>query len=89
MTGRVATKAGPFPGGMTHRPSGLFWSEASFAMNLQYDTPADATEFFDAYTSIAGNLPFAASVHALPGGDLLVVHATSDDIADRVVEAAG
>lgn len=61
----------------------------ALAWRLAWDTPDDATEFFDAYTSIAGNLPFAASVHALPGGDLLVVHATSDDIADRVVEAAG
>ena len=29
-----ATNASPFPGAITHRPSGLFWSEASLARNL-------------------------------------------------------
>ena len=60
----------------------------ALAWRLAWDAPTDAAEFFDAYTAIVGNLPFAASVRVVPGGDLLVVHATSDDIADRVVEAA-
>ena len=34
-TGKVATNAGPLSGVMTHRPSGLFWSDASLATNLQ------------------------------------------------------
>ena len=34
LTGSAATKASPLPGGITHRPSGLFWSEASLARNL-------------------------------------------------------
>ena len=35
LTGSAATKSGPFAGGITHRPSGFRWSEASLAMNLQ------------------------------------------------------
>lgn len=57
------------------------------AWRLAWDTPADATEFSDAYESILGRLPFTASVRALPGGDVLVVHASSDEIADQVVDA--
>ena len=34
-TGSEATNSGPFSGVITHRPSGLRWSEASLAMNLQ------------------------------------------------------
>ena len=35
LTGAPPTRhAAPFAGGMTHRPSGLFWSDASLAMNL-------------------------------------------------------
>lgn len=57
------------------------------AWRLAWDTPADATEFSDAYESILGRLPFTASVRALPGGDVLVVHASSDEIADRVLDS--
>ena len=35
LTGRVATNAAPLCGGMTQMPSGLFWSDANLAMNLQ------------------------------------------------------
>ena len=34
LTGSPRTKAGPRAGVTTHRPSGLFWSEANLARNL-------------------------------------------------------
>ncbi len=34
LTGRVATNAAPLCGGMTHRPSGLFWSLAQLGDEL-------------------------------------------------------
>ena len=41
-------KGGPIAGVMTNRPLGLRWSEASFARNLLYDTPADAVSWVSA-----------------------------------------
>ena len=41
-TGSASTKPGPMRGVITNSPSGLFWSDASLARNLLYDTPAEA-----------------------------------------------
>jgi hypothetical protein len=84
--GAAATAARGWGGDRVTVASG---PDGSFAVawRLAWDTPADATEFSDAYGSIVGSLPFAASVRAVPGGDVLVVHASTDEIADQVVDA--
>ncbi len=58
------------------------------AWRLAWDTPADAAEFFDAYSSIAGDLPFAAQVHRTSESEVLVVHAPTLDLANQVRQAA-
>lgn len=58
------------------------------AWRLAWDTPADAAEFFDAYSSVAGDLPFAVQVHRLSESETLVVHASTLELANQVREAA-
>jgi hypothetical protein len=58
------------------------------AWRLAWDTAADGQEFADAYRGILGALPFAATVSQLSGGDVLVVHASSDDLLRRTLDAA-
>ena len=62
-------------------PDGAF----ALAWRLAWDEAADGAQFLDAYGSILESLPFAASVRAVPGGDVLVVHGSNDAIADAVV----
>ena len=53
------------------------------------DTAADAGEFADAYGSIADGLPFPATVVDLGDDEVLVAHASSEELLDQAVEAAG
>jgi len=82
-----ATAAGRGWGGDRITAVGSADGEFALAWRLAWDAAADATEFLDAYTTALGSMEFAASVRALPGGDILVVHASSDEIADQVVAA--
>lgn len=66
-------------------------SDGAFAVKwrLAWDTSADADEFADAYSSVTEGLGFPASVERLASGDVLVIHASSDDVLRAVREAAG
>lgn len=66
-------------------PDGAF----AVAWRLAWDTPADADEFASAYEQVAPTLGFSASVERLADGDVLVVHASDDDLLRRAAEAAG
>ncbi len=55
---------------------------------LAWDTVADATEFADAYRSVADDLPFPVRVEELTDGSILVGHASDDEILDQTVEVA-
>lgn len=65
-------------------PDGAF----AVAWRLAWDTPADATEFVAAYRSTLAVLGFPASVRALGDRDVLVTHASSQDVLRRVADAA-
>lgn len=62
----------------------------SFAVTwrLTWDTADDGGEFASAYATVVDSLDFAASVIDLPDGDVLVVHASSDEILAQAIEAA-
>ncbi len=60
----------------------------ALAWRLAWDTPADAAEFAGAYESILDELPFPASVTELAGGEVLVAHASSDELLAQTVSAA-
>ena len=59
------------------------------AWRLVWDTPADADEFEDAYTSVVSGLGFPASVTRVDDDEVLVAHGSSPDVLRRTVEAAG
>jgi hypothetical protein len=84
----VANAAGAGWGGdravVASGPSDAF----AVTWRLAWDTPADADEFADAYRGVLGVLPFAATVSELANGDVLVVHASSDDVLRRALDAA-
>jgi hypothetical protein len=65
-------------------PDGAF----AVAWRLAWDAPQDADEFVDAYNAVIPTLGFPASVTALDGGEVLVTHASSDDILRRTIDAA-
>ena len=58
------------------------------AWRLAWDSAGDATEFADAYQVVVDGLGFAASVTELPNGEVLVVHASDDELHDQTVDAA-
>lgn len=58
------------------------------AWRLAWDTQADADEFTVAYEGILGQLPFPAAVAQLGDGEVLVAHASSDDLLQRTIDAA-
>jgi hypothetical protein len=58
------------------------------AWRLAWDTQADAAEFATAYRGILETLPFAADVVELANDEVLVVHASSDDLLERTIDAA-
>ena len=53
-----------------------------------WDTAADAGEFADAYRQIADALPFSAAVVEETDGSVLVVHASSEDLLRRAMQAS-
>ncbi|MBA2264297.1 MAG: hypothetical protein H0W10_06530 [Chloroflexi bacterium] len=55
---------------------------------LAWDTPADAAEFLSAYRTVVDALPFPATVLEVGDGQILVAHASSDDLLRRTVDAA-
>ena len=61
----------------------------ALAWRLSWDTAADAGEFADAYGLIADALPFPATVVDLGDDEVLVAHASSEELLDQAVEAAG
>ena len=58
------------------------------AWRLAWDTPADAQEFLAAYRSIVNAFAFPASVIEVSGGEILVAHASTEDLLRRTVDAA-
>ena len=58
------------------------------AWRLGWDSAADATEFAEAYQIVVDGLDFPASVTELPNGEVLVAHASSEQLLDQTVDAA-
>ena len=58
------------------------------AWRLAWDTPTDAAEFAAAYRGILGTLDFPATVVELGDDEVLVVHASTDDLVRRTQDAA-
>ena len=55
---------------------------------LTWDAAEDADEFVTAYETAIDSLDFPASVTELANGDVLVAHASSENLLDRTVDAA-
>ena len=62
--------------------------EFAVAWRLAWDSPADAQEFLDAYRSIVNTFAFPASVIEVSDGEILVAHASSEELLRRTVDAA-
>ena len=58
------------------------------AWRLAWDSPTDAREFLAAYETVVDGLDFPASVTELPNGEILVAHASTDELLERTVDAA-
>ena len=58
------------------------------AWRLAWDGASDAGEFVDAYQDAIATFDFAASVTVLPNGEVLVAHASDEELLDVVVDAA-
>ncbi len=58
------------------------------AWRLSWDSATDAAEFVTAYELVIGTLEFPATVVELSDGDILVVHASTDELLARTVDAA-
>ncbi len=56
---------------------------------LAWDSAEDAAEFADAYEAVAATLPFPAAVRSIGDTEILVVHASTDDLLKQVVDGAG
>src|SRR5688500_6094302 len=61
--------------------------EFAVAWRLAWDEPSDASEFLEAYRTVAATLPFSATAGEV-GDEILVVHASNDALMLRTVEAA-
>ncbi len=64
--------------------------DESFALtwHLTWDSDDDAGEFASAYATVVDSLDVAAQVIDLRDGDILVVHASNDEILSQAIEAA-
>jgi hypothetical protein len=62
--------------------------EFAVAWRLAWDSATDAEEFADAYATVTDALPFPAVVRAIGDDEVLVVHASDDDLLNRVADAA-
>jgi hypothetical protein len=58
------------------------------AWRLEWDSAADATEFADAYRVVVNALDFPATVTGVGDDEVLVVHASSEEILRRALDAA-
>jgi hypothetical protein len=58
------------------------------AWRLAWDSTPDAVQFVDAYETAIDALDFPATVELLPDGEVLVVHASSDELLDDTLAAA-
>ena len=58
------------------------------AWRLAWDSPADAAEFLAAYETVVDGLDFPASVTELPNGEILVAHASTEDLLRQTIDAA-
>ena len=56
---------------------------------LAWDTAADADAFSAAYASVIEQLDFPAQIGSLPGGEVVVVHASSAQLVETVLDAVG
>jgi hypothetical protein len=54
-----------------------------------WDTPEDAAEFAAAYEAAASDLGFPVEVGAAEGAEVLVIHASDEDVLRRVLDALG
>ena len=62
--------------------------EFVLAWRLAWDSAADATEFADAYGAVTPTLPFPAAVRAVGDSEVLVVHASTEDLLKQVADGA-
>jgi len=62
--------------------------EFAVAWRLAWDSATDADEFADAYATVTDALPFPAVVRAIGDDEVLVVHASDDDLLGQVADAA-
>jgi hypothetical protein len=60
----------------------------ALAWRLSWDSPADALEFQAAYETVVDALDFPASVTHLSTGQILVAHASTEDLLRQTVDAA-
>jgi hypothetical protein len=60
---------------------------SALAWRLAWDTPEDAAQFAATYGSVAADLPFSVFVGEPVGSEVLVIHASSDDVRDRLADA--
>lgn len=58
------------------------------AWRLAWDSPSDAAEFLVAYETVVDSLDFPASVTELPNGEILIAHASSEDLLTATAAAA-
>lgn len=56
---------------------------------LAWDTADDAAEFAAAYEAAAATLPFPAAVRSIGATEVLVVHASTNDLLKQVADGAG
>ena len=61
----------------------------TLAWRLAWDSAEDATEFAEAYGAAAETLPFPVAVRSIGDTEVLVVHASTDDLLKQVADGAG
>lgn len=85
---QVATTAASGWGG--DRAAVAYGPDDEFALGwrLAWDSAADAAEFRDAYEAVVATLPFPAAVRAVGDTEVLVVHASTEDLLKRVADEA-
>ena len=84
----VATEAADGWGGDTAVIASGPEDAFAVAWRLAWDEASDADEFVDAYETAIGALDFPARVELLPDGEVLVVHASSEELLGQVLAAA-
>ena len=85
---QVAMAAGTGWGG--DRAAVAYGPDDEFALGwrLAWDSAEDATEFADAYAAVVETLPFPAAVRSIGDTEVLVVHASTDDLLKQVADGA-